>query len=50
MARLQGTVALISGGAYNQGAAEARLFAEEGVKVVYGDIADEAGRAVVAEI
>ena len=49
MARLEGKVALISGGAYNQGAAEARLFAEEGAKVVFGDIADEAGRAVEAE-
>lgn len=50
MAGLEGKVALISGGAYNQGAAEARLFAEEGAKVVFGDIADEEGKAVEAEI
>ena len=50
MARLEGKVALISGGANNQSAAEARLFAEEGAKVVFGDIADEAGKAVEAEI
>ena len=50
MARLEGKVALISGGAYNQGAAEARLFAEEGAKVVFGNIADEEGKAVEAEI
>ena len=50
MARLEGKVALISGGAYNQGAAEARLFAKEGAKVVFGDIADEEGKTVEAEI
>ena len=48
--RDEGKVALISGGAYNQGAAEARRFAEVGAKVVFGDIADEAGKAVEAEI
>ena len=50
MARLAGKVALISGGARGQGAAEARLFTQEGAKVVFGDILDAAGKQVVAEI
>ena len=50
MARLAGKVALISGGARGQGAVEARLFAQEGARVVFGDILDEQGKQVEAEI
>jgi len=45
MDRLKGKVALISGGARGQGAAEARLFAGEGAKVVVGDVIDAASTA-----
>ena len=48
--RLQGKVALISGGARGQGAAEAKLFAKEGAKVVFGDVLDDEGRKTEAEI
>jgi cyclopentanol dehydrogenase len=48
--RLQGKVALISGAARGQGAAEARLFAKEGAKVVLTDVLDAEGRKVAAEI
>jgi cyclopentanol dehydrogenase len=50
MGRLDGKVALISGGIQEQGAAEAKLFVREGAKVVLGDILDEAGKQVVEEI
>ena len=50
MGKLDGKVALISGGARGQGAAEARLFAQEGGKVVLADILDAQGRQVEAEI
>ncbi len=48
--RLEGKVALISGGARGQGAAEARLFVQEGAAVVIGDILDEEGMRLEAEI
>src|SRR5882724_5163328 len=50
MGRLSGKVALISGGARGQGAVEARLFAREGARVVFGDIQDDGGKRVEAEI
>ena len=50
MGRLEGKVALISGAARGQGEAEARLFASEGAKVVFGDILDMEAEKVEAEI
>ncbi len=50
MGKLNGKVAIISGGARGQGAVEAKLFAQEGAKVVFGDIRDDEGRQVEAEI
>ena len=48
--RLENKVALISGGARGMGAAEARLFAAEGAKMVIGDTLEEDGRRTEAEI
>jgi cyclopentanol dehydrogenase len=50
MGKLDGKVALISGGARGQGAAEAETFAREGAKVVFGDVRDDEGRKVEATI
>jgi NAD(P)-dependent dehydrogenase (short-subunit alcohol dehydrogenase family) len=50
MGRLDGKVALISGGARGQGETEARLFVREGAKVVFGDLLDAEGQKVEAEI
>ena len=50
MGKLDGKVALISGGARGQGAAEARTFVREGARVVFGDVRDADGKEVQAEI
>jgi NAD(P)-dependent dehydrogenase (short-subunit alcohol dehydrogenase family) len=48
--RLAGKVALISGAARGMGAAEARLFAREGARVVVADVLDAEGKSVEAEV
>ena len=48
--RLENKVALISGGARGMGAVEAKMFVQEGAKVVIGDVLDEDGKQTEAEI
>ena len=48
--RLDGKVALITGGASGMGRVASALFAREGAKVVLTDVADDAGEATAAEI
>lgn len=50
MERLAGKVAFITGGARGQGAAEGRLFAEEGATVCLSDVLVDEGEATAAEI
>jgi NAD(P)-dependent dehydrogenase (short-subunit alcohol dehydrogenase family) len=48
--RLEGKVAVVTGGAMGMGKAAAAAMAREGAKVVIGDVAREAGEASVAEM
>src|SRR5437868_5624004 len=50
MGQLEGKVALISGAARGQGHTEARRFAEEGARVVLGDVLDDEGAASAGDI
>lgn len=47
---LTGGVALVTGAAQGQGAAEARLFVQCGARVVVADVQEDAGREVAAEL
>jgi NAD(P)-dependent dehydrogenase (short-subunit alcohol dehydrogenase family) len=48
--RLQGKVAVVTGGCSGIGLATVNRFAEEGAKVVVGDIDDERGHALVGQL
>ncbi len=50
MGELDGRVALVTGGARGQGAAEAAIFAREGATVVITDVLDEQGERHAGEI
>src|SRR6201987_4988256 len=50
MARFDNKVVLVSGGARGQGAAEGRLLAAQGAKVVIGDVLDNQGQSLAVDL
>lgn len=50
MSRLNGKVAIVTGGSQGQGAAEAELFVAERARVVIADISDADGEALAARL
>jgi 3alpha(or 20beta)-hydroxysteroid dehydrogenase len=50
MGALDGKVAIVTGAARGQGAAAARLFVEEGARVVIGDVLDDLGKELADEL
>jgi 3alpha(or 20beta)-hydroxysteroid dehydrogenase len=50
VSRLRDKVAAITGGAVGMGAAHARLFVEEGAKVVVGDVNSAEGERLAAQL
>ncbi|MET8649370.1 MULTISPECIES: glucose 1-dehydrogenase [Nocardia] len=50
MGRVDGKVAIISGGSQGMGAAHARLLVAEGARVVIGDILDDEGKALAESL
>ena len=50
MGRLDGKVALITGGARGMGKSHVRHFVSEGARVVFGDVLDDKGAYVAAQL
>jgi 3alpha(or 20beta)-hydroxysteroid dehydrogenase len=50
MGRLDGKVALVTGGARGMGKSHVRHFVAEGARVVFGDVLDDKGAAVAAKL